>query len=159
MVQESNGSSEYAPFGVAAIAVDSYLPLKVNETSDFYPLRSMKRAIVEGPRRKIAGLRQAPQSVVVMDVNGAIFPRQVRMLSLALVADDLALQGSFEVALDLTIWPIRHRRFDEISRKMHIHRVNIVAAPETVLCWVKFNQERRDAFRQRQSCCTGQFYI
>jgi hypothetical protein len=64
----------------------------------------MKRAIVEGPRRKIAGLRQAPQSVVVMDVNGAIFPRQVRMLS-ALAADDLALQGSFEVALDLTIWP------------------------------------------------------
>jgi hypothetical protein len=81
----------YGPFGVAAIAVDSCLPLKVNETSDLYPLRSMKRAIVEGPRGKIAGLRQAPQSVVVMDVNGAIFPRQVRILSLALVADDLAL--------------------------------------------------------------------
>jgi hypothetical protein len=108
MVQESNGSSEYAPFGVAAIAVGSYLPLKVNETSDLYPLRSMKRAIVESPRRKIAGLRQAPQNVVVMNVNGAIFRRQVRILSLALVADDLALQGSFEVALDLTIWPIRH---------------------------------------------------
>jgi hypothetical protein len=89
LIQESNGSSEYAPFGVAAIAVGSYLPLKVNETSDLYPLRplkvnetsdlyplrSMKRAIVEGPRRKIAGLRQAPQSVVVMNVNGAIFPR------------------------------------------------------------------------------------
>jgi hypothetical protein len=59
--------------------------------------------MVEGPRRKIAGLRQAPQSVVVMNVNGAIFPRQVRMLSLALVADDLALQGSFEVVLDLPI--------------------------------------------------------
>jgi hypothetical protein len=91
MIQESNGSLEYGPFGVAAIAVDSYPPLKVNETSDLYPLRSMKRAIVEGPRGKIAGLRQAPQSVVVMDVNGAIFPRQVRILSLALVADDLAL--------------------------------------------------------------------
>jgi hypothetical protein len=82
MVQENNGLSEYGPFGVAAIAVDSYLPLKLNETSDLYPLRSMKRAIVEVPRRKIAGLRQAPQSVVVMDVNGAIFPRQVRILSL-----------------------------------------------------------------------------
>src|SRR5262249_27382534 len=31
--QESNGSLEY-PFGVAAIAVGSYLLLKVNETSD-----------------------------------------------------------------------------------------------------------------------------
>jgi hypothetical protein len=68
----------------------------------------MKRAIVEGPRRKIAGLWQAAQSVVVMDVNGAIFPRQVRILSLALVTDDLALQDSFEVALDLMICPIRH---------------------------------------------------
>ena len=73
MIQESNGSLEYAPFGVAAIAVDSYLPLKVNETSDLYPLRSMKRAIVEVPRRKIAGLRQAPQSVVVIDVTGLFF--------------------------------------------------------------------------------------
>jgi hypothetical protein len=25
--------------------------------------------------------------------------------------------------------------------------------------WVKFNQERRDALGERQSCCTGQFYI
>jgi hypothetical protein len=64
----------------------------------------MKRAIVEGPRRN----SRPAASVVVMDVNGAIFPRQVRILSLALVADDLALQGSFEMALDLTIWPIRH---------------------------------------------------
>jgi len=52
----------------------------------------MKRAIVRA-RAAIAGLRQAPQSVVVMDVNGAIFSRQVRILSLALVADDLALQA------------------------------------------------------------------
>jgi hypothetical protein len=66
MIQESNGSLGYAPFGVGSWF---YLPLLV----PIYPLRSMKRAIVEGPRRKIAGLRQAPQSVVVMDVNGAIF--------------------------------------------------------------------------------------
>jgi hypothetical protein len=81
----------------------------------------------------MAGLRQAPQSVVVMDVNGAIFPRQVRMLSLALVADDLALQGSFEVALDLTIWPVGHPPFDDLRRKVICHRVNIVAAPESVV--------------------------
>jgi hypothetical protein len=74
MVQENNGSLGYAPFGVAAIAVDSYLPLKVNETSDLYPLRSMKRAIVEVPRRKIAGLRQAPQSVVVIRERGYFSP-------------------------------------------------------------------------------------
>src|SRR5262249_15707726 len=106
----------------------------------------------------IAGLRQAPQSVVVMDVNGAIFPRQVRILSLALVADDLALQGSFEVALDLTIWPFRHPPFD-IRRK--ILPIGSISLPPLIpyYGWVKFNQERRDAFRQRQSCCTGQFYI
>jgi hypothetical protein len=68
-----------------------------------------------------------------MDVNGAIFPRQVRMLSLALVADDFALQGSFEVALDLTIWPVGHPPFDDISRKVLCHWVNIVAAPETIV--------------------------
>jgi hypothetical protein len=39
MIQESNGSLGYAPFGVAAIAVGSYLALKVNETSDLYPLK------------------------------------------------------------------------------------------------------------------------
>jgi hypothetical protein len=33
----------------------------------------MKRAIVGGPRRKIADLRQAPQSVVVIDVTGLFF--------------------------------------------------------------------------------------
>jgi hypothetical protein len=40
----------------------------------------------------------------------------------ALVADDIAFQGSFEVALDLT-----HKSKDVR------HQVNIVAAPETVL--------------------------
>jgi hypothetical protein len=39
MIQESNGSLGYAPFGVAAIAVDSYLPLKVNENERSLPLK------------------------------------------------------------------------------------------------------------------------
>jgi hypothetical protein len=71
MIQESNGSLGYAPFGVGSRfpSTPFGLPLLV----PIYPLRSMKRAIVEGPRRKIAGLRQAPQSVVVMDVTGLFF--------------------------------------------------------------------------------------
>src|SRR5919108_4683801 len=67
MIQESNGSLDYAPFGVRSWSLSTpfgcYLPLKVNETGDLYPLRSMKRAIsiplkvdetraiVVGPRR------------------------------------------------------------------------------------------------------------
>ena len=39
MIQESNGSLGYAPFGVAAIAVDTYLPLKVNENERSLPLK------------------------------------------------------------------------------------------------------------------------
>jgi hypothetical protein len=74
MVQESNGSLDYAPFGVGSwfLSTPFGLPLLVYPfwSTPFglpllvpiYPLRSMKRAIVEGPRRK-AGLRQAPQSV------------------------------------------------------------------------------------------------
>jgi hypothetical protein len=77
MIQERNGSLEYAPFGVGSwfLSTPFGLPLLV----PIYPLGPMKRAIVEGPRRKIAGLRQAPQSVVVMDVTGL---RQVRILRL-----------------------------------------------------------------------------
>jgi hypothetical protein len=76
----------------------------------------------------------------------------------ALVADDIALQGSFEVALDLTIRPIRHPLFD-ISRKMYA--IGSISLPplKPYYGWVKFNQERRDALVERQSCCTGQFYI
>jgi hypothetical protein len=48
MIQESNGSLGYEPFGLGSWFL---LPLKVNETSDLYPLWSIKRAIVEGPRR------------------------------------------------------------------------------------------------------------
>jgi hypothetical protein len=109
-------------------------------------------------RAAIAGLRQAPQSVVVMDVNGAIFPRQVRILSLALVADDLALQGSFEVA------SISRYGLLGIPRLIYVERyyaIGSISLPplKPYYDWVKFNQERRDALVERQSCCTGQFYI
>src|SRR5262245_43012588 len=74
-----------------------------------------------------------------MNVNGAIFPRQVRMLSLALVADDLALQGSFEVALDLTIWPIGHTVLHDVRRDARCRRffvrLLIVRAGESFRSW------------------------
>jgi hypothetical protein len=51
----------------------------------------------------------------------------------SLAAEDLTFQGSFEVALDLTIWPLRHTLFDDLRRKILSRRVTVVAAPETVL--------------------------
>jgi hypothetical protein len=51
-----------------------------------------------------------------MDVRSLDFAFP-RLLVDALVADDLALQGSFEGALDLTIWPITHPPFDDLRRK------------------------------------------
>jgi hypothetical protein len=141
MVQEGNGSLVYAPFGVGSwfLSTPFGLPLLV----PIYPLRSMKRAIVEGPK--------APQS-------GAIFPRQVRILSLALVADDIAFQGSSEVALDLPICLLGIPRLIYVERYYAIGSISLPPL-KPYYGWVKFNQERRDALVERQSCCRGQFYI
>src|SRR5262245_48035037 len=48
----------------------------------------------------------------------------------ARVADDLALQGKFRSSPRPP--DIRHPPFDDLRRKSLCHRVNVIAAPETV---------------------------